>query len=177
MSSRSFHSSAVGGPTGQYYLVHGAIALVGRIYGAVDFEVIRVDVEVIVKVTVQFRIEAYHPIVVELTAEVSVRASITILFITVHFSFSLSVSQTFTIPALESGTAPWQIGGGSGPPLLPLPAFDPHKVTTSPSGRSGAYNLVWRALKLWSTPQNWNFCSSPSSAAIRQPLRASRYCS
>ena len=112
-----FHSSAVGGPTGQYYLVHGSISLMGRIYGSVDFEVIKIDVEVIVRVTVQFRLEAFHPIVVEMTAEVSVRASLTILFITVHFSFSLSVSQTFTIPALESGTPPWQIGGGSHPPL------------------------------------------------------------
>ena len=102
--------------TDEYYYIEGSISIVGRIYGAVDFKVIRVDVEVIARATAAFIVEAYQPSLIELSASVSVRASIKIVFVRIHFSFSLSVKESFTIGS--ASTPPW-IEGTRDPLSLP----------------------------------------------------------
>ncbi|HEY9618871.1 MAG TPA: hypothetical protein V6C78_00800, partial [Crinalium sp.] len=94
-------------PTDQYYRVQGGIAIVGRLYGVVDFEVIRVDVEVIVRAAVLFVVESYQPTQLVLEAQVSVRASIKIVFVRIHFSFSLKVRQEFTLGSAKP--TPWRL--------------------------------------------------------------------
>lgn len=90
-----------------FYKVAGAVSIVGRVYGEVDFVVIKVRVEVVARATIAFAVERYQPILVALTAEVSVEASVEFLFITVDFSFDLTIEQRFTIDSPEPGPAPW----------------------------------------------------------------------
>lgn len=105
-----------------YYKVQGGVAIVGRLYGVVDFSVITVEVEVIIRVAVLFVVECYQPILVALEAEVSVRASIKIVFVRVHFSFSLKVRQEFILGS--ASPTPWRLApamsqGGAMPALAP----------------------------------------------------------
>jgi hypothetical protein len=73
----------------RYYRVSGSVATVGKLYGKVDFKVISVSVSVVASVTATMVIEAYAPIHMGLSVDVSVRASIKILFVRLHFSFSM----------------------------------------------------------------------------------------
>lgn len=142
----AFFNPAVPGRTGQYYRIQGSVSIIGRIFGSVDFEVIKVAVEVVASITVQFRVEAYKPIVLVLEAEVSVTASLTVLFITIHFSFSLSVSQRIELPALEKGSPPWlvAIGGGSDRAQLRSSLADSQVARRVPLGAP-----VWRSVQFW----------------------------
>ncbi|TNE61370.1 MAG: hypothetical protein EP344_06150 [Bacteroidetes bacterium] len=92
-----------------YFMIKGGVALVGRLYGAVDFKVIKVEVEVMIMAMIKFYVETYQPIEVLLLAKVSVKASVKVLFVKVHFSFSLTVEQEFTIdsPQGSPADAPW----------------------------------------------------------------------
>jgi hypothetical protein len=101
-----FHPNRKELPADQYYMVKGGVAIVGRLWGRVDFEIIQVEVEVIARAMIVFRVESYRPTLITLSAEVSVRASIKIVFITIHFSFSLTITQSFTLGSVQ--TAPWE---------------------------------------------------------------------
>ena len=102
----SWYNPRLEGERELYYLVRGGIAIVGRLYGAVDFGIIRVDIEVLAIAKVQFVVEVYKKIYISLSAEVSVRASIKIVFVRIRFSFSLRVEQNFTIGSDK--LAPWE---------------------------------------------------------------------
>lgn len=92
-----------------YFMIKGGVALVGRLYGAVDFKVIKVEVEVLIKAMIKFYVETYQPIEVLLSAEVTVKASAKVLFVTVDFSFSMKVEQEFIIDSPQGSVenAPW----------------------------------------------------------------------
>jgi hypothetical protein len=92
-------------PTDQYFRIQGGVAIVGRLWGLVDFAVIQVEVEVIVRIAVLFVVESYKPIFLTLVAEVSVRASVKILFIRVSFSFQLTLKFEFTLGSARP--TPW----------------------------------------------------------------------
>lgn len=92
-------------PTDQFFRIQGGVAIVGRLWGMVDFAVIQVEVEVLVRIAVLFVVESYKPIFLTLVAEVSVRASVKILFIRVSFSFQLTLKFEFTLGSARP--TPW----------------------------------------------------------------------
>lgn len=89
----------------RYYWVQGTVALAGQIFGRIDFGIISVDVELSAYAQVSFTIEAYEPIYVALQVNVTARASIKVLFVRIHFSFTLHLDLAFTIGS--KGTPPW----------------------------------------------------------------------
>ena len=89
----------------RYFWLQGTASLVGRLYGAVDFKVIKVSVSVTAFASVTLTIAAYQPIYIALVVSVSVEATVTVLFINVHFSFDLELNQSFTIG--QSRPTPW----------------------------------------------------------------------
>ena len=96
-------------PAGQrelYYKIAGGVAVVGRLYGEVDFGIISVSVEVIARAMITFVVEVYQTIQILLAADVSVKASVKVALITVPFSFSLKVEQEFTIPSPQGNALP-----------------------------------------------------------------------
>ncbi|MEO1030972.1 MAG: LysM domain-containing protein [Bacteroidota bacterium] len=95
-------------PAPMYYWMQGTVAIVGKLWGKVDFVVISVDVSVTAYASVTVTIEAYQPILIEMKVGVEVKASVKVLFVRVHFSFSLELHEKFTIG--HATTPPWTIG-------------------------------------------------------------------
>ncbi|GIG39276.1 LysM peptidoglycan-binding domain-containing protein [Cellulomonas phragmiteti] len=101
------------GPDGdRYYRVLGSIAIVGKLYGTVDFKIITIQISVVAYARATLVVEAYQPILIELSVGVKVTASIKILFIRVHFSFEMHLDASFLIG--EASTPPWALAPGSG---------------------------------------------------------------
>jgi len=102
----AFYESADRTVTDTYYKVSGMIALVGHLYGSIDFVVIKARVDLLVFASVQFVYEAYQGAVITLTAEVSVQVSLDvdlgIFSFSVHFSFEAHVQADFTIEVADN---------------------------------------------------------------------------
>lgn len=89
-----------------YFKIAGGVAIVGRLYGEVDFEIISVSIEVIASARIVFVVEVYQPVQLALIADVSVKASVKVAFVKVSFSFNMTVEQEFTIPSPQGDALP-----------------------------------------------------------------------
>lgn len=98
-------------PAPMYYWLQGTIAIVGKLYGEVDFKIISVSISVEAYASATLTMEAYGPIYIELRVGVRVSASIKILFIRIHFSFSIELNEHFTIGSQKP--TPWIIAAAS----------------------------------------------------------------
>ncbi len=97
-------------PTSDYYHLEGTIAIVGRIYATVDFVLIKGSVDLTVYAAVMITMECYEPILIEMEASVRVSVSIKVLFVRIHFHFSATVRESFSIGSASA--PPWHIAGG-----------------------------------------------------------------
>ncbi|SHL38756.1 hypothetical protein SAMN05444266_103162 [Chitinophaga jiangningensis] len=95
--------------TDYYFSIRGTVGLIGKLYGTVDFAIIKASVNIEISITAQFYFAPYEPVELALTAKVTASASIKILFISISFSFSLRIQHHLTLPAV-GGTAPWADG-------------------------------------------------------------------
>lgn len=100
-----FHPTDQSQPNAMYYWAQGTAGLIGKLYGSVDFKVIKVSVSVEAHAFITFTFAAYRETLVELNVGVSVNAEVKILFIKVSFSFKLQLTATFTIGS--NSRAPW----------------------------------------------------------------------
>ena len=103
-----FHPYDATLPRDTYYWFQGTAGIVGKLYGSVDFKIIKVSVSVVARAQALITIEAHQPTVVALALEVRAQASIKVLFVTIHFSFSLTLDASFTIGSRTS--PPWVVG-------------------------------------------------------------------
>ncbi len=96
--------------TSYYFWFRGTVGIIGKLYGTVDFAIVKADVNVDIRLLVQITFAPYEPIELSLIASVSVSLRITInlgLFkIKVSFSFSARIQESITINAI-GGTPPW----------------------------------------------------------------------
>ena len=96
-----------------YYYVSGEIALVGQIYGEINFAIISARLDVLIKIGAGFIIEAYAPILLTFIAEIRVSLTVKInlgLFkISISLAFNATFSEKFTI-GTESTDKPWDHG-------------------------------------------------------------------
>ena len=74
-----------------FYSIEGTAAIVGKLYGSVDLEIIKIEVSILAMARLTVIAEAYAAIDLKFTVEVEVEASLTIVFFTVHFSFSMTL--------------------------------------------------------------------------------------
>jgi hypothetical protein len=88
-----------------YYWARGSMALVGKVYGKVDFKIISVDISFEAYATATLTLAAYRPTLIEMSVGVRVNASVKVLFIRISFSFSTSLDVSFTIGS--ASTTPW----------------------------------------------------------------------
>ncbi|MET3132788.1 LysM repeat protein [Oxalobacteraceae bacterium GrIS 1.11] len=106
---------------GYYFELDGTFGIIGMLYGSVDFVVIKASVSVTIKVMAQITYISYHDIPISLIASVDVTASLSIdlgLFsITLHFSFSMTIKETFTIQN-PNKSPPWHVSADSRPAML-----------------------------------------------------------
>ena len=124
-----------------YFWLQGTLGILGRLFGSVDFGIVKAEVNVTLSLVAQVTYECYKSIPISVIASVDVSLSIKIncgLFkITIHFSFSARIKETFTIQS--SGTAPWTLADGSEAALrsrqdLRLRAARPMAIASSGGG-------------------------------------------
>jgi LysM repeat protein len=100
----------------QYYLIQGTAAIVGKLYGKVDFGIIQANVNVTAQAQVTLTIEAYKAIQIGLSIAVRVSVSVKIAFLRISFSFSMTLDLSFTIGS--ASTPPWRLETAETPPLM-----------------------------------------------------------
>lgn len=87
--------------TDLYYRVKGTFALVGHIYGSVNFAIISATLDILVYAMISVEVEAGAPIYLSFEAGVSLRLTVKInlgLFkIKIHLSFAVTIRESFTI--------------------------------------------------------------------------------
>jgi LysM repeat protein len=97
-----------------YYKIDGSVAIVGKLYGRVDFKVIAIEVSITAEVTATLAIAAYSAIHIGLSVDVEVDASIKIVFFRIHFHFQFHLDASFTIGSDQA--TPWQLANGGSQP-------------------------------------------------------------
>jgi LysM repeat protein len=92
-----------------YYYILGKLAIVGHVYGSIDFLIVSAEVDLKVFVSARVVFESYEPILLSLSAGVSVSVSVKInlgfFSIRINMSYSTSVDESFTIG--QSQPTPW----------------------------------------------------------------------
>jgi hypothetical protein len=107
-----FHPTDEAAPKAMYYWAQGTAGLIGKLYGTVDFKIIKVSVSVEAHALVSITFAACRETLVELDIGVEVEAEVTILFVTISFSFGLQLTTSFTIGA--SSPTPWILANDQG---------------------------------------------------------------
>lgn len=88
-----------------YYAIQGTAALVGKVFGSVDFFVVKARISIVASASVTLTVRSHAPIEVQFQARVEVSASIEVLFFTITFSFTASLDLSFTIGSVSP--TPW----------------------------------------------------------------------
>lgn len=113
-----FNPTDASAPKAEYFWIQGTAAIVGELYGVVDFVIIKAEVKVLARASAQLTIEAYKPTIVALELHVEASATVTILFIKIHLSFELTLDLSFTVGS-ERAT-PWLVDASTPPPVARL---------------------------------------------------------
>jgi LysM repeat protein len=146
-----------------YFWLRGTVGIVGKIYGSVDFAIVKADVNVTVKLLLQLTYESYVSITITVIASVDVAVKVRInlgLFkITLSFSFSMRLKETFAIE--NAGTAPWLDDGRSARGMLRAPVAR----RLSPPVRLGGAALDWRRLQPGAVTDLWGYLAPGLTAA------------
>lgn len=108
-----------------YYKISGTIGVIGKVYGSIDFAIIKASLNLTITITLQAVIEAHQPFLVAISASVDVSLSVSInlyfFSITIHFSFKTTIRESFTLG--QATDAPWgTLGPALPPPQLKLRA-------------------------------------------------------
>jgi LysM repeat protein len=106
-----FHPYDAAVPKESYYWFQATVGIVGKLYGTIDFVVIKISVSVMARAEATIVFEAHEATLIDLRLDVEAEASIKIVFFTVHFSFSLTIEESITIGSHT--TPPWLVGPSS----------------------------------------------------------------
>lgn len=100
--------------TSYYFWIRGTIGIMGRLYGSIDFAIIKASLNVTISATVSTTYESYRRMPITLTLSVSVELTVKIdlwLFsINIHLSFKASFSENLSIGEDHIQDAPWYDG-------------------------------------------------------------------
>jgi LysM repeat protein len=133
---------------GEYFFsLTGTFGIIGKLYGSIDFAIIKASVNIRIEVSAQIQFASYEPIPLTISAKVDVRASAKIdlgLFtIKVSFSFSAHVHTTFTLGAIQNPKdAPWLDHSEAYEGLLAAPIADRLALYSRLPMLMGAYETV-----------------------------------
>ncbi|HUV97628.1 MAG TPA: hypothetical protein VMV98_09180, partial [Acidobacteriaceae bacterium] len=107
---------------GYYFALAGTFGLQGRLYGTIDFAIVKATVDVSISMYIRFVFESYADILISAAASVSVSVSVEINFglfsISISFSFSANISVSFTLSNPMGHDAPWKLKDGQKPTLM-----------------------------------------------------------
>ncbi|GLO12424.1 hypothetical protein PPUJ20028_10050 [Pseudomonas putida] len=125
-----FNPASAGLPSAQYFRALGIAALHGKVYGYVDFKVIKVSVSLEAYAQVSALFECYQPTQFDLKVSVRAEAKVKILFIKISFSFHVSLELSFTLGSVQQ--TPWIVAPGGEPK-----GFQGSRLLAAP-GRAGS---------------------------------------
>jgi hypothetical protein len=97
---------------GYYFSLTGSVGAIGKLYGTVDFAIIKADVNLELKIKLQIVLASFQPIpisvAVSVVVSVSVKINLGLFKITIDLSFSMMLKMTFV---LENpwGNPPWHV--------------------------------------------------------------------
>ncbi|NNA55332.1 hypothetical protein [Pseudomonas koreensis] len=94
-----------------YFWLRGTVGIIGKLFGTIDFAIIKANVNVEIRLMLELTYESYVSIAMTVLASVDVSVSVKIdlgLFsIKISFSFSMRIKESFTID--NRGKAPWTL--------------------------------------------------------------------
>lgn len=94
-----------------FFRAEATAAIVGKVYGTVDFKVIKVSVTLMAEAEVSVIFEIYRAAQFHLQVRVTAEAEVKILFIKISFSFKVSLALDFT--AGSDQATPWTLADNS----------------------------------------------------------------
>lgn len=97
-----------------YYRLEGSAAIVGKLYGKVDFKVVKVSVSIEARAGVSLVFEAYQATNVTFKASVTAKAEAKVAFVKVSFDFDATIEESFTFG--HASTPPWRLVPGAPAP-------------------------------------------------------------
>jgi hypothetical protein len=100
-----FNPTSNGAAPANYFWTQGIVAINGKIYGSVDFGVIKAAVTLDVWEQASVTFESCKPLLLDFSCGVLAEASVKILFVKVHFHFSVTLHFSFTIGS--ASPTPW----------------------------------------------------------------------
>ncbi|HWX43807.1 MAG TPA: hypothetical protein VNY52_00625 [Solirubrobacteraceae bacterium] len=133
-----------------YYWAQGTAGIVGRLYGEVDFTVIRASLSVEAHAYATVTFTAHRATVLELDVGVDVNAEAEVMWCTVSFHFSMRLKESVTIGS--DSVAPWTLApgqSGRSPQRLLENVAPPHRrgaalMRTLTPPAAAPYRLNWR---------------------------------
>lgn len=159
-----------------YYWLSGTLGVIGRLYGAVDFGIIKANVNVEIKLLLQITYESYVSIAITVLASVDVAVSIKInlgLFsIRISFSFSMRLKETFTID--NSGTPPWLVENPHPVSLLQSPADNRLRIHHELNTNAVRPEPKWENLKTPEEPETLLGYLAPALTVARNEWQDSQ---
>ena len=135
-----FNPTSNGTASATFFKCTGVAALHGKVYGSIDFKVIKVSITLEAYAQVVLIYECYQPLLIDLSVDVRASASVKILFIKVHFSFHVNLDLSFTVGS--ASPTPWILDNtneSSGDSSVF--ALNSGRTTESKRGRSRSYYL------------------------------------
>ncbi|HEY0603081.1 MAG TPA: LysM peptidoglycan-binding domain-containing protein, partial [Herpetosiphonaceae bacterium] len=166
-------------PDAQFFKLVATLALVGHLYGKIDFAVIQASVDITVYVAVKATFEVYQPMLIDLVAGVSVKVSVKILFVRIHLSFSTTIRANFVLGS--ASPTPWHVAGKSPQQLLQPLFLAPEVLAETPEFglRMSRLDLIatpattqpplnWGAFGIWTQPRKLDLLFEPNFTILAQ---------
>jgi LysM repeat protein len=156
-----------------YYWIQGTIAITGKLYGSINFGIIQASVEVTAYASITLTIQAHMPILINMSVGVSVQVSLKIIFFTIHFSFSATISASFTIGSQTP--TPWIVAGSGSNTMLRANALGtaaPALPRTHIRGLARAMRRARLSAAVAGDPGEWPAIAVIPNAPVPMPLWA-----
>ena len=118
-----FNPDSSGAAPAKFFRCQAIAALHGKVYGSVDFVLIKVTVTLEAYAQVSILYESYQPMLIALAVDVSAEASISFLFFSVSFSFHVNLNLEFTVGSAQP--TPWVLTGNGSPPARSITGLPP----------------------------------------------------
>jgi len=101
--------TASGSDSSFYYLIQARVSLVGKMYGTVDFKIVKATLDIEIRVSIRLALESYRAIDVAFEARVSltlrVRVNLGLFKVTIKLTFSMTLKFSTTIGS--NSVPPW----------------------------------------------------------------------
>lgn len=132
-----------------YFKLKGTLGILGKLYGTVDFKIVKASVSLTVYVMASITYESYKAIIFVVSAGVSVAVSISIDFglfsISIDFSFSTHIEERFQLGSDHTQDAPWACNSGRmlRARAMEIPSLINFDFRTFPKQKNNAVNVYF----------------------------------